>query len=578
MTIILSQGEFEDFDCVGFYVLRSKDPSRKLPRVIAGDLVHKTEFVSPKEAAAVVALSKGDVAVVLPCTFDPGREAFFKLSLLSLSHIKVRELKDERRQASYAGEWRPETAGGSLDSPAWRLNPQCARLAGSALSRLPRPILARAGTSFWRTTRRRSASRFGSGRRRPRRRSRPWASTCCGPAAARSGATRSARATSWRRRPSRPRPPSRSTSSCPSTPSPVRLLRAVAVVVVAPLTPALSDVVMPCTAGVSARYTLTVENRAENAASRGFTFLGCNYGWQKRTARGEWRGDSAAGDIAGGKARCLVVFPRRRSRLGTRRAGPRTRSSRSTCARSARASPSCCRRRPWRRPATASISSTPPPTRPSRRRSATPTTRRRAPATKVRAVCRRLGGARAKADGGAVTLERDLPGGYYTLVAFGPKGKEAAFELSVYAARRDVELEAAGRDLLKRTAPGPKKDKLYTIELGELALKDKIGQGALGVVYRGIFASRPVAVKRVAVGDAADREYLKKEVAILRRAKHACVASFEGACVLEVRPRRGAARCGARGRCAGRRRTTPCWCTSSPRAGRCARCSAPARR
>jgi hypothetical protein len=71
-----------------------------------------------RAASAVLNLEAGDAVVVLPCTFDPGFEATYKLSFISQSPIKVRELKDERKEISIYGEWRADSAGGYPPSTA----------------------------------------------------------------------------------------------------------------------------------------------------------------------------------------------------------------------------------------------------------------------------------------------------------------------------------------------------------------------------------------------------------------------------------------------------------------------------
>lgn len=124
VTLILSQNDSEDFDTIGFYVVKTKDPKRRLTKFPAPDILAKTEFSSHKEAASVFTLPEGGTFVLVPCTFEPGREANFKLSLLSQKPVRVSELKDEAKEVSLNGEWRAENAGGSPEFPTWRMNPQ----------------------------------------------------------------------------------------------------------------------------------------------------------------------------------------------------------------------------------------------------------------------------------------------------------------------------------------------------------------------------------------------------------------------------------------------------------------------
>lgn len=50
VTVILSQPE-EEFDTVGFYIVKTKDPHRRLTKFPAADILSKTEFGSHKEGS-----------------------------------------------------------------------------------------------------------------------------------------------------------------------------------------------------------------------------------------------------------------------------------------------------------------------------------------------------------------------------------------------------------------------------------------------------------------------------------------------------------------------------------------------
>ena len=122
--------------------------------------------------------------------------------------------------------------------------------------------------------------------------------------------------------------------------------------------------------------------------------------------------------------------------------------------------------------------------------------------------------------------ERELPAGAYMAVAFGEKGRDGAYDLSLCVSNCVMEADAAGFDLIRLSKDKSKTplDKVFTTPFSDVQLGERIGQGQLGVVYKGtLLGKQEVAVKRYTLLDGNDREYFKKEVGILRCVAPACV-------------------------------------------------------
>jgi len=121
-TILLSQTK-EKFDAVGFYVVATKDPEFMLTEINSSDIVAKADFARPSEAIVTASLDKKVQYVIVPCTFDPGFESEFKLEIFGDSDIRLKALKS-RKEVELQGEWLGATAGGCINHPTWRNNPQ----------------------------------------------------------------------------------------------------------------------------------------------------------------------------------------------------------------------------------------------------------------------------------------------------------------------------------------------------------------------------------------------------------------------------------------------------------------------
>ena len=122
VTILLSQPQAK-FDQVGFYLLTTKDPEVKLTELPSADIVIKSDFARPTEAIASAKLDKKKQYVIVPCTFDPGHEGEFKLEIFCDSDVRLKPLKSTQ-EVALKGEWVGPSAGGCLNHPTWRNNPQ----------------------------------------------------------------------------------------------------------------------------------------------------------------------------------------------------------------------------------------------------------------------------------------------------------------------------------------------------------------------------------------------------------------------------------------------------------------------
>lgn len=92
-VILLSQTErLEEFDSIGFYIFETKSV-KKIASVTQKDLLAKAEFSRSSEAAIEFDLQPKKIYALVPCTFNPGQEATFELTVFSDKDIKLHELK-----------------------------------------------------------------------------------------------------------------------------------------------------------------------------------------------------------------------------------------------------------------------------------------------------------------------------------------------------------------------------------------------------------------------------------------------------------------------------------------------------
>eukprot|EP01102_Stenamoeba_stenopodia_P021684 TRINITY_DN8814_c0_g1_i3.p1 TRINITY_DN8814_c0_g1~~TRINITY_DN8814_c0_g1_i3.p1 ORF type:complete len:994 (+),score=230.58 TRINITY_DN8814_c0_g1_i3:54-3035(+) len=166
LCLLLLQKQTSDSlqDTIGFYIAKTNGvvPLKELTRK---ELVAKSSFGGKREAVKVQDLTEGDY-VIIPCTFDPGYNNSFTLIAFSDCEIfitecnninspmitkkgsKLADSKEEEKEyapksnkfeeiqdqdvssfqqiSSVKGEWnvKTETAGGCMNHPSWRKNPQ----------------------------------------------------------------------------------------------------------------------------------------------------------------------------------------------------------------------------------------------------------------------------------------------------------------------------------------------------------------------------------------------------------------------------------------------------------------------
>jgi len=121
--VLLIQEDKTDFDHIGFYIQKTTSSTLKLAKISSSDLVGKADFATGKEAYWNGVLDQDSMYVIVPCTFDPGWEAKFKLTILTDHAVKIKKLQ-EPKGLSVTGEWSGVTAGGCINHHTWRNNSQ----------------------------------------------------------------------------------------------------------------------------------------------------------------------------------------------------------------------------------------------------------------------------------------------------------------------------------------------------------------------------------------------------------------------------------------------------------------------
>ena len=86
-------------------------------------VIHKSDFISPKQAAVEFEIPGKVELVILPCTFDPNYHGSFELSILCTDKLAVTKLNPPK-SIDLPGEWKGQSAGGCFNHPTWIYNPQ----------------------------------------------------------------------------------------------------------------------------------------------------------------------------------------------------------------------------------------------------------------------------------------------------------------------------------------------------------------------------------------------------------------------------------------------------------------------
>jgi hypothetical protein len=91
LFVLLSQTEKHDFNPLGFYVVKSED-TKVVRKVLSKNIVCQVAFESDNttEVIETCTLAPGHYTI-FPCTFDPGYEAHFTLTIFSDKRVKFVE-------------------------------------------------------------------------------------------------------------------------------------------------------------------------------------------------------------------------------------------------------------------------------------------------------------------------------------------------------------------------------------------------------------------------------------------------------------------------------------------------------
>jgi len=96
-TILLTQQHHEgaEGDTVGFYIFETKSVKSKLSsaQLSPKEIKASAEFVRAAEATCEFQLQPKKIYAIIPCTYDPGFENAFELTVFSDHEVKLHELK-----------------------------------------------------------------------------------------------------------------------------------------------------------------------------------------------------------------------------------------------------------------------------------------------------------------------------------------------------------------------------------------------------------------------------------------------------------------------------------------------------
>ena len=114
----------------GFYVFKTKSAGKRKFKFGKNDQVAKSGFTKSKDLIGEHTIPAGEY-IVVPCTFNVGEEASYKLSVLSKSNApdfadicSLEPLPVTHQEFNGDAEWTSETAGGCLNQLTWATNPQ----------------------------------------------------------------------------------------------------------------------------------------------------------------------------------------------------------------------------------------------------------------------------------------------------------------------------------------------------------------------------------------------------------------------------------------------------------------------
>jgi hypothetical protein len=130
IVITLTQEGKGNFSSIGFYVIKPKHANKRV--VYLGEdpedfIEGKASFTNTAKASLEISLAPTKAPyVILPCTFTPGEEKGFTLSVVASSDVTIQKDGKEHDWNSHVikGEWKEETAGGCKNHASFLNNPQ----------------------------------------------------------------------------------------------------------------------------------------------------------------------------------------------------------------------------------------------------------------------------------------------------------------------------------------------------------------------------------------------------------------------------------------------------------------------
>eukprot|EP00697_Spironema_sp_BW2_P013946 gnl/Spiro4/4266_TR2142_c0_g1_i2.p1 gnl/Spiro4/4266_TR2142_c0_g1~~gnl/Spiro4/4266_TR2142_c0_g1_i2.p1 ORF type:complete len:765 (-),score=166.85 gnl/Spiro4/4266_TR2142_c0_g1_i2:125-2329(-) len=116
-------GHHEYPNHIGFYVMHTDEVGRMKRRLRSSDIHTRGDFGPCREVTREFVIQPNEKLVVIPCTFLPEVEMQFNLIVHADQAIRFDKIEPDVI-AIANGEWSQETAGGCINHPTWRLNPQ----------------------------------------------------------------------------------------------------------------------------------------------------------------------------------------------------------------------------------------------------------------------------------------------------------------------------------------------------------------------------------------------------------------------------------------------------------------------
>jgi hypothetical protein len=94
---LVTQNERDDRDDLGLYVFETKTVKSRMAEFLKEDLRGNADFARKSEACVEFLMEPKKIYLLIPCTFEPGHENQFELTVFSNNDIKIHELKPSER-------------------------------------------------------------------------------------------------------------------------------------------------------------------------------------------------------------------------------------------------------------------------------------------------------------------------------------------------------------------------------------------------------------------------------------------------------------------------------------------------